>query len=316
MAGQVWSGGWSSGTLGGYLANEKLSTEIRHAAQPICKFRQFVSIKEALGKGKGDTVIYDKMSNLSTAGGTLVETSTMPEAQATLLKGTMNVTEYGNSVPYTGKLEALAGFDVENLTTRALRDDEVKVLDSAAGAQFQAGHAKYVCITTTSGTLTTNSTAGATATSNLNGYHVRKIVNQMKKWNVPKVDGENYVCIASVEAISGLFDDTAAGGWQDTVKYRDAVKLFNGEVGKYHGCRFVEETNLLSNILGGSYGEAVFFGADAVMESIAIPEEIRMKVPGDYGRSKGVCWYGIMGFQCIWNYSDDTEEHIIHVTSL
>ena len=31
-------------------------------------------------------------------------------------------------------------------------------------------------------------------------------------------------------------------------------------------------------------------------EAIAIPEEIRGKIPSDYGRSKGVAWYYLGGF--------------------
>ena len=35
---------------------------------------------------------------------------------------------------------------------------------------------------------------------------------------------------------------------------------------------------------------------DTVAEGIAIPEEIRGKIPTDYGRSKGVAWYYLGGF--------------------
>jgi len=38
MAGQY----WQVNTAGGYLANPRLSRTIRHAAQPLMKFRQFV----------------------------------------------------------------------------------------------------------------------------------------------------------------------------------------------------------------------------------------------------------------------------------
>jgi len=58
------------------------------------------------------------------------------------------------------------------------------------------------------------------------------------------------------------------------------------------------------------------FGRDAVMEAVALPEEIRAKIPGDYGRSKGVCWYGILGFAKIWDYTGDSECHIIHVNGV
>jgi len=320
MIGQVWSGGWASGSLGGYLSNVKLSAQIRQAAQPLMKFRQFVNIHEALGRGKGDSTVFEKVSNIATSGGTLVETNTMPESQITIRKGTLTVTEYGNSIPFTGKLEALATFDIENLTTRACRDDQAKVLDAAAGAQFVDGDLKYICLSSTSGTLLTGGSAGTnTAASNLNGYHVRQLVKALKKMNVPKFDGESYICIASVEALDGLLADTATAGWVNASLYGDPDRLFRGEVGKFGGVRFIEETNFLVNTLGSSSnnGEAVIFGADAVVEAIALPEEIRIKEPTDFGRSQGCCWYGILGFLKMWDYSaDENEEHMIHITDV
>lgn len=41
---------------------------------------------------------------------------------------------------------------------------------------------------------------------------------------------------------------------------------------------------------GGLSNWAFFFGGDTVAEAVAIPEEIRGKIPGDYGRDKGVAW--------------------------
>ena len=46
----------------------------------------------------------------------------------------------------------------------------------------------------------------------------------------------------------------------------------------------------------GDSNWAFFFGAETVAEAIAIPEEIRGKIPGDYGRDKGVGWYFLGGY--------------------
>jgi hypothetical protein len=39
--------------------------------------------------------------------------------------------------------------------------------------------------------------------------------------------------------------------------------------------------------------------ADTVTEAIVIPEEIRAKIPSDFGRSKGIAWYALGGFGII-----------------
>ena len=190
------------------------------------------------------------------------------------------LSEYGNSVPFTGKLDALGKFEVDNVTEIKLRDDMVKVLESAAGNVFNTTDFVAVCTLTNSVAVTTNGTATATATADLTAANVRSIVDFMKKKLIPKYDGRNYICIASVAALSGMHADTAAGGWQDISKYTEtfAKNIFMGEVGNFYNTRFVEETGFLSNSVGNgsTHGQAMFFGGDSVYEAVSIPEEVRV----------------------------------------
>ena len=126
--------------------------------------------------------------------------------------------------------------------------------------------------------------------------------------------------IGSVELISGMHADAATAGFVDSAKYTGeyASRLFSGEVGRFYMGRFVEETSFFSNTLGSSsnVGGGVAFGKDAVMEGVAVPEEIRIKVATDYGRSQGMAWYFMGGWQRIWDHSTDTDERIVHIGSL
>lgn len=317
MADYGTGGLWNTTTLGGYLHNPHLSKQLRHFAGPLMKFRQFVQIKEAFGLGRSETVYFDKVSKIGTAGTALTENTEIPEHRFVLTRGTITITEYGNAIPYSGKLEAIAEFDVDNAITRVLRDDMASALDQQAAAEFTGVEYEYVCAGTALGSAGTSwtvstGTAYATAQANLNAYHVKEIVDTLKKMNAPKYDGENYICIASVNAMRGIKDHS---DWTDAAKYGDPERLFSGEVGRFYGCRFIEETNFLVNTLGGStFGEAVFFGGDAVMEGIAIPEEVRAAIPRDYGRRKGVAWYALLGWKRIWDMTSDGISHIIHVT--
>lgn len=97
--------------------------------------------------------------------------------------------------------------------------------------------------------------------------------------------------------------------------------IFNAEIGRYENVRFTEQTNCSKGITStGSSGTAwstaksdwcFFFGEDTVVEGIAIPEEIRAKIPTDYGRSKGVAYYSINGFGLVHNQTDATESRIV-----
>ena len=315
MPGQV----YSISSLGGVMSQPYLSQKLRSVAQPLFRFRQFVDAKEAIGKQRGDTFLFDKSQNVQTQGGILVETNTIPETQFVTNQGTCVITEYGNSIPFTQKLENLAQFQIEPLTEQKLRDDMVKVLESACGSQYVATEFIAVQSATNNVVITTNGTATATATSNLSAPNTRSIVDFLTKKLVPRYDGRNYVCIAGVAALAGMHADSAAGGWIDISKYTVtfAPNIFAGEVGEFYHTRFVEETGYLSNSIGSGsiYGQAVFFGNDQVYEAVAVPEEIRVKIPQDYGRDMGLAWYSLLGFKTVWNYAVDTEQHLLFVTS-
>jgi len=94
MAGNV----WVTNSLGSYLSNDYLSTKWRMQAQPLAKFRQFTTVKEAFGKGKGENLNFDKISNLATEGGVLTETNTMPVTQLLIYKGTLTMEELGKLI--------------------------------------------------------------------------------------------------------------------------------------------------------------------------------------------------------------------------
>jgi N4-gp56 family major capsid protein len=304
---------WATTSLGGWLSNNELSRQIRHRSQTLQKFRQFVTPEPAAGAGRGDKVFFNKISNISTSGGTLVETDTIPKRNFTITQGTLQVNEYGNSVSFTQKAKTLAEVSLPEIVRTVLMNDMKVVLDSAAATQFKTND--YIATITNTATTTFGSAGAALATAgaNMSDKNVRDIVDRMKKLNIPAYDGDNYICIGSVNSIRGLYDFLEAKAAQTTM-----APLYTGEIGQYYKTRFVEETNFLVDTDGsnGLYGEAVFFGADAVREGIAIPEEIRIKIPADFGRDQGAAWYALLGFQQVWDFSADGETRIIVVDSL
>ena len=316
MAGQI----WQVNADGGFLSNAKLSRQIRHASQPMMKFRQFVRKEPAAGKGKGATVDFRKISNIQTAGGQIAELSKMPETKVLIRTGQLTITEYGNSIPYTGKLDTLSEFSVDNIITKALRDDIAKVLDSQVATAFKDSDLFYVPSSSTAGTF--ENTLTTVGTDQLNLSHIREIVDALKTgiFNttlnpVPPWDGENYICVASVKALRGIKNDP---DYEEVKKFADPDSLLTGEVGRIEGVRFIEtnHTTSLSNAKGAnSIGEAVIFGADPVIEGMAVPEEIRRKIPMDYGRDKGIGWYALLGYKLVWSRSVDSEQHVVFVTS-
>jgi|TARA_Y100000310_G_scaffold129488_1_gene128629 N4-gp56 family major capsid protein len=303
---------WAVNSLGGFLHSDPFSKVIRHSAQPIMKFRQFVDAEPAIGKNRGDAVLFDKISNISTAGGSLNETATIPKNNYTITQGTLTVTEYGNSIPFTLKAQTLAEVQVPEIVRTVLRNDMAKVLDSAAAVEFQTSDLFAIAINTATTSFDSSGAVSSTATADMSDKNARDVIDELKKKLVPKYDGQNYVCIASTNSIRGLYDFFEAKAQNTTM-----APLFSGEIGQYYGCRFIEETNRLINTAGSGsvFGEAVFFGADAVREGVVIPEEIRIDMPKDFGRDQAVAWYYLGGFVKTWDFSGDAEGHIIYLTS-
>lgn len=304
---------FATNSLGGFLNNNSLSAMLRYKAQTMQKFRQFVDLESSAGAGRGSKVFFDKISNISTAGGTLSETDTIPKRNYTITQGTLTMTEYGNSIPFTAKVKTLSQLQVSESIRTVLMNDMRVVLDSAAATQFKTND--YIATITNTATTTFGSAgvANATAGGNMSDKNVRDIVDRMKTLLIPRREDDNYACVASTNSIRGLYDFFEAKAQLTTMD-----PLYRGEVGRYYNTRFVEETNFLSNADGsnGLYGEAVFFGADAVREGIAIPEEIRVGIPADFGRDQAIAWYALLGFQQTWDFSSDGQTRIITVDSL
>lgn len=225
----------------------------------------------------------------------------------------------GNSVPYSGKLEALSKFDVRKPVMQALRNDAAKTLDRAAYAQFYLTPLRVVPTggtDTTLLTLTTNGTATLTNQVALGTGHVKTIVDTMKERNIPAYSGDDYIALAWPTTFRGV-KNTLETLHQYT---ESGIKLiFNGEIGRYENMRFVEQTNVTKGITatgaggvawtGGDSDWAFFFGEDTVAEGIAVPEEVRAKVPTDYGRSKGVAWYALLGYGIV--HTNATQARIV-----
>lgn len=295
MAGQL----WVTNTLGGYMSSKNLSKSLRMALQPLVKFRQFADIKDAAmqGKGKGDTFHWNVYSDVATAGTTLVETTVMPETNFTITQGTMTITEYGNSVPYSGKLDDLSEHPVKEIINKVLKNDAKKAFDGAAHAQFNATPLRVVPTAgtaTDSVVLTTNGTATLTNNVALGKNHVKAIVDLMKERNITPYQADDYFSIGHPSTFRTLKNEL-----ESVHQYVDSgfQMIMNGEIGRYEGVRFVEQTNVAkAGFTTAKSNWAFFFGDDTVAEAIAIPEEMRGKIPTDFGRSKGIAWYYLGGF--------------------
>lgn len=326
MAGQV----WAVDSEGGYAYSDELSDVLRLAVQPLTKFRQCCDAKDASSKGlsRGELFHWNVYSDVATQGSTLVETSTMPETNFTIVQGTLTVTEFGNSVPYTGKLNDLSKQPVTEIINKTLKNDAVKSFDIAAHAEFKKTPLRVVPTggtATDSVVLTTNGTATETNQIALGKEHVKAIVDTMKERNIPPYMADDYFAISHPTTWRAFKNDLETIHQNVAEGFR---MILNGEIGRYEGVRFIEQNNIPKGGAadsatwnpytrtadawdGGDSSWAFFFGEDTVAEAICLPEEMRGKIPSDYGRSKGVAWYYLGGFGLVHTVSNPSQARIV-----
>ena len=305
------------------MYSDQLSDTMRHAVQPMVKFRQFCDIKDAFGKHRGENYHWNVYSDVATQGGTLIETNTMPETNFTITQGTLTVTEYGNSVPFTEKLDNLSLHPAEQVINKVLRHDAKKAFDIAAHAQFNQALIRAVPTagtSTTDVTFTTNGTATLTNNVAFRNDHAKLVVDYMKEADIPPYISDDYYALAWTTTLRTFKNNLEA-----IYQYSDPgfQMIMNGEIGRYEHVRYCEQTHIPKGGAADSVtwnpdtGTAdawdnalsdwiFFFGEDLVAEGIACPEEMRGKIPTDYGRSKGIAWYYLGGFGIVHTQAAQT----------
>lgn len=310
---------WEYDAPSGVYKNHALSADIRMASIAQTKFVQFTSTEPGYGKKKGESVTVTRVSNVDVPNDdALDELERIPEDEFSLSTQAIEVSERGRAIPYTSLSLDMAHFDIENAIQRKLRDQLALRMDYLAAAGFKEGQLKAVPNGVASLALATNGTTSTTASSNMQVYHVETIRDLLFSTYLmsPYADGD-FVCLASTKACRGIKRDP---NWEKWHTYASPEAKFMGEIGKIEGVRFIEVNNTLSlsSSLGtnGVMGEAVFFGADPVAMATVMDPELRAKESEDYGRSKGVAWYGNYGFGQIWKDSANAgEARVIHFTS-
>jgi len=169
----------------------------------------------------------------------------MPRTNFTIRQGTLSITEYGNSVPYTGKLDDLSKQPVTEIIHKVLKVDAKETFDGAAHAQFNrtvlrvspsGGNSTTAVVVTTDGStgVTTNNVA-------LGKDHVKAIVDVMKERNIPPYLNDDYYAIAWPTTFRSMKNSLEALHQYIESGFRH---IANGEIGRYEGVRFCEQTHV------------------------------------------------------------------------
>lgn len=283
----------------GFMASDILSENWRCALQPLTRFRQFCDVEEAVGKNVGEkftwTIYGDTTADPNNATRELQETESMPTTSYPVFQGEVVMTEHGISIPSSLKYESMSEHNVPEVIHKTLKNDANRTFDVIAHAQFDATPLRAVGGASGALTITDNGVPSGTNNVAMSKEHLKTFRDTMEERNIPTFDGEDYMSVMRPTTMRPVQDDL-----ESVFQYVDEgyKRIVNGERGRYEGIRLVPQTNVATEgWTNGLSDAAYFFGADTVTEAIVIPEELRGKIPDDYGRSRGIAWYYLGAFK-------------------
>lgn len=189
--------------------------------------------KKSAPKHEGDTMNFRKFNSLAAATTPLTEGVTPAGKSLDITAVTAKVAQYGDFVQISDKLDMLGIDPVLTETGEVLGEQAALTLDTVVRDIVAAGtNVQYA------GAATSRATVAKASV--LDGTEIKKAVRTLRKANAKPIDGKSFVGIVGPE---GEFDLMADPMWQDVSKYAASTQIFDGELGKLYGVRFVRTSN-------------------------------------------------------------------------
>ena len=222
------------------------------SAKPNLIHSQFGQ-KRPIPKNGGKKIEFRRYGALPKALTPLTEGVTPDGRKLTVTAIEAEVHQYGDYVALSDVLDLTAIDNNVLEATKAIGNQAGLTLDTITRNILQAGtNVQYCPKVGASGTTAVTSRADIDATCKLTVDEIKKAVATLKANNVPKING-SYVAIIHPYAAYDLMSDP---NWEEMHKYTSAENMYEGEIGRIAGVRFVESSEAL--IVKTSTNPAVF----------------------------------------------------------
>lgn len=200
-------------------------------ALPVLLHAQFGQ-ERPIGARSGKTIEFRRFSALPVSTTPITEGVTPTGNSLTATAITAAVNQFGDYIEGSDLLD-LTAIDPILMETAQLLGEQAgysmdvivrDILAAGTGVQYANNRA---------------SRATVAAGDNLTVLEIRKAVRTLKKNRARPLQGGDYVALVSPSA---TFDIQSDPNWKDPNQYAGSTNLFNGEIGRLYGVRFVETT--------------------------------------------------------------------------
>lgn len=223
-------------------------------AQPLLVHDQFAQ-KRPIPKNGGKKIEFRKFASLPKALTPLTEGVTPDGKSLEVTSKEAEVAQYGDYVVYSDMLDLTAIDPVVTEAVKVIGNQAGLTLDTITREVLQSGTNVFYCPKADGTEVTSRSALDNTC--KLTAKQVKKIAAFLKKVNAPKIDG-SYVAIIHPFVAYDLQNDPE---WISAHVYTTPENIFEGELGKIGGVRFVESSE--AKVYEGGVFGCLFLGANA-----------------------------------------------------
>lgn len=250
----------------GNLVVNAYDTYVRAALRSLPVMRSVADLRPVALTNPGTSLKFAVYANLAAATTALTETSDVtPLALANPSQVSVTVTEYGNAVEQTEKVNMASFSSIDTMIGDAIAYNAADTLDQLVATALTSGTVvKY------GGSRT--STATLTATDVLSTTMLRKAQTTLLESNAQPRVGDLYTLFIHPRQAFDLRAETGSGGFVDIHKYTtdNVGNLLTGTIGVLEGFQVVQTSRVPSTTSGASSAtvySAVAVGKEALLEA-------------------------------------------------
>ena len=277
-------------------------------AQPNLIHDQFGQ-KRPIPANGGKTIEFRKFASLEKALTPLTEGVTPNGKKLSASKIEATVEQFGDYIVHSDVLKLTTIDNVIVEATKILGNQAGLTLDTVTREKLHACKNRFFC-PKADGTAVV-SRSGLDGTCKLTVDVIKKAVAFLKKNNAPKINGD-YVAIIHPYAAYDIMSDEA---WIDAHKYATPENIYEGEIGKIAGVRFVE-TSEAKVYTGDVYGTLLIGdGAYGVTEITGGGLETIIKQIGSSGVADALNQRGSIGWKAMKTAEILVEPYMVCIES-